>query len=432
MRRFALPLVLLLGLPAALFAVENFPPPEFTQGYRFPATTVPGAREMAFAYLDIAVLIACLAIATYLVTRARSRQHLVVLVLFSLVYFGFYRRGCICAVGSIQNILLALTREGYALPITAAAFFLLPLLFALFAGRVFCAGVCPLGAAQELLLLKPLRVPAWLDQALGALPYLYLGFTAFFVATDSAFLTCQYDPFVLFFRLGGSTPMLIAGVAVLLLSTVVGRPYCRYLCPYGVLLRWLAPLAKWPVRITPAECINCHLCAQACPYGAIRPPSPEGAAPARKEGKGRLVLLLALLPVFVAAGAGLTRLGSPTLSRMHRTVRLADRVWAEEQGKVTGHTDASEAFATQGLQSADLYRNAGAIREEYDLGSWFLGAWIGLVFGLRMIGLAVRRRRDEYQVDTAACVACTRCYAACPVQHAGGLPDGAPAGEAAR
>ena len=432
MRRYALPLVLLLGLPAALFAVENFPPPEFTQGYRFPATSVPGPREMALAYLDIAVLIACLAIATYLVTRARSRQHLVVLVVFSLVYFGFYRRGCICAVGSIQNIILALTREGYALPLTAAAFFLLPLLFALFAGRVFCAGVCPLGAAQELLLLKPLRVPTWLDQALGTLPYLYLGFTAFFVATDSAFLTCQYDPFVLFFRLGGSIPMLIAGVAVLLLSTVVGRPYCRYLCPYGVLLRWLAPLAKWPVRITPAECINCHLCAQACPYGAIRPPSAEGIAPARKEGRGRLVLLLALLPVIVAAGAGLTRLGSPTLSRMHRTVRLADRVWAEEQGKVTGHTDESEAFATQGLQSADLYRNAGEIRKEFDLGSWFLGAWIGLVFGLRMIGLAVRRRRDEYQVDVAACVACTRCYAACPVQHAGGLPDAAPVGEAAR
>jgi len=104
---------------------------------------------------------------------------------------------------------------------------------------------------------------------------------------------------------------------------------------------------------------------------------------------------------------------------------LHNWVWAEEQGRVTGHTDDSAAFGTQGLQSADLYRDAGAIIAEYYLGSWFLVAWIGLVFGLRMIGLAVRRRRDEYEVDAAACVACTRCYAACPVQHAGGLPDGA-------
>ena len=36
---------------------------------------------------------------------------------------------------------------------------MLPLAVALFFGRVFCAGVCPLGAIQELMTLKPIEVP---------------------------------------------------------------------------------------------------------------------------------------------------------------------------------------------------------------------------------------------------------------------------------
>ena len=37
-----------------------------------------------------------------------------------------------------------------AVPLAVVAFFALPLVFALFFGRTFCAAVCPLGAVQEL------------------------------------------------------------------------------------------------------------------------------------------------------------------------------------------------------------------------------------------------------------------------------------------
>ena len=48
-------------------------------------------------------------------------------------------------------------------------------LVALFFGRAFCGGVCPLGAIQELVVLKPVQVPRRLDNALGLLKYVYLG-----------------------------------------------------------------------------------------------------------------------------------------------------------------------------------------------------------------------------------------------------------------
>ena len=40
------------------------------------------------------------------------------------------------------------------------AIFALPLVFTLFFGRSFCASVCPLGAVQELVAVRPVQVPA--------------------------------------------------------------------------------------------------------------------------------------------------------------------------------------------------------------------------------------------------------------------------------
>ena len=137
-------LLVLLLLPATLaLAEQRFPPPEFEGGHQLPETTTPPARAWLLEYLDIAVLAASLGVATWLIYRQRSRKGLIGLSLFSIAYFGFYRKGCVCAIGSIQNVALALFDTGYALPVSALVFFLLPLVFALFAGRSFCCGRMP-------------------------------------------------------------------------------------------------------------------------------------------------------------------------------------------------------------------------------------------------------------------------------------------------
>ena len=43
-----------------------------------------------------------------------------------------------------------------------------------FSGGRSCAAVCPLGAVQELVAVRPIRTPRWLDHVLGLLPYIYL------------------------------------------------------------------------------------------------------------------------------------------------------------------------------------------------------------------------------------------------------------------
>ncbi|UCG48837.1 MAG: 4Fe-4S binding protein, partial [Phycisphaerales bacterium] len=143
----------LLLIPcAAVRGLERFPPPDFESGYEQPETTVPPPRSGIYEYVDPAVLLATLSLASYLVLRRRSRRAIFVLAVFSLLYFGFWRKGCICPIGAIQNVTLMIFDSGYAIPVVAVIFFLLPLVFTLFFGRTFCAAVCPLGAAQDLVL----------------------------------------------------------------------------------------------------------------------------------------------------------------------------------------------------------------------------------------------------------------------------------------
>lgn len=419
----ALLLALLAVTVPRLGLAQNFPHPEFTRGEHFPEITKPAPRAEIFSYVDGAVLLGALVLAAFLVIKLRQRTPIFWLAIFSMGYFGFYRHGCVCSIGAIQNVAQALGGNGYELPLIVAVFFVLPLAAAVFFGRVFCSGVCPLGAIQEVLLLKPVKVPAWLDSVLGLLPFLYLPAAVLFAVKGSSFIICQYDPFILFYRLGGSMWMLLAGVVVLLISTVVGRPYCRYACPYGLLLRWLAPLSAWRPQITLKECINCNLCANACPYGAIQAPTPVEAKYDRRAGRRQLLWLLVALPLLVAVGAGMMRLSSTTLARVDPTVRLAQRVYLEEKGLVKGTTEATDAWANRGVLNSVLFGEAAGIQKWYDMGSWFFGGWIGLILGLKLIGTAIRRRRETYQIDVAACVGCARCFAVCPLDREVPLPE---------
>ena len=241
-------------------------------GYKTPAVQKPLPRAAVLQVVDVALLAAALGMSSWLVLKRRSRKSLVALTIFSVAYFGFYRQGCVCPIGSIQNVAVALADPRYSIPIVVTATFFLPLITAVFLGRAFCGGVCALGAIQELVLLKPVQVPRRLDRALGLLKYVYLSLALFFAlkpAVARDFLICRFDPFVDFFRRTGPPHMLLIGGIFLVAGMFIGRPYCRYLCPYGGLLAWCTRLARRGVTITPGQELDCGLCTDACPYGAI-------------------------------------------------------------------------------------------------------------------------------------------------------------------
>lgn len=429
---------------SAALAVERFPPPDFTN-HALPETIVPSARAGVLDYLDVAFLTVALAVASYLALRRRSRKGLFVLTIVSLLWLGFWRKGCVCPIGSIQNVALGLFDSSYAIPFSVMLFFALPLLFTLFFGRTFCAAVCPLGALQELVSVRPVKLPGWLEHTLGLLPFVYLGAAVVFAATGTAFLICQYDPFVGFFRFS-INKMAVVGLCFLVVGVFIGRPYCRFLCPYGALLGLASRVSKYHVRIPPEECINCRLCEDACPYGAIREPTVPLPAMDLARGRRRLAALLLLLPVLIVAGAVFgDRLAIP-FSYLHPTVRLAELVRAEESANPDGVAPAAEqdqekraapaapkspaapagdttatdmlnAFRNTGRPARELYADVLRLRERFAWAGRWLGAWLGLVIGAKLIYLSIRRRRSDYQPDRANCVSCGRCFWYCPCEQ---------------
>ena len=419
-------------LTSVAVAEQRFPPPEFESGHQLPVATTPAARAVLFQYLDVAVLAVCLGVASWLIYKRRSRKGLVALSIFSLLYFGFWKKGCVCAIGSLQNVSLALCDRSYAVPIGVVAFFVLPLLLALFAGRSFCAGVCPHGALQDLVLLKPVKVPPWLEQALSVLPYIYLGAGVLFAATGSAFIICQYDPFVPIFRMSGRSLMVLSGAALLLLGVFVGRPYCRFLCPYGALLKLGSMVAKWRVRVTPDYCTQCRLCEASCPFGAMREPQASSAdAQALAKDRRRLAWMLALLPVLLVGGGWLGHQFGAPASRLHPTVSLADQlVRAEGTVPNLGPQSPDDLALERARQTPkEILTEAAGIRHRFDIGGWIFGAWVGLVIGAKLISLSVRRKRTDYEPDRGDCFACARCFEYCPNElvRRGLMPATAPA-----
>jgi NosR/NirI family nitrous oxide reductase transcriptional regulator len=415
--RIAAFIVIPLLAPLAALGEIRFPPPEFESGYRLPETTVPPARPAIAEYEGAVVLLAALLLASYLILKRRSRRAVFALMIFSLLYFGFWRQGCICPIGAIQNVTLTAFDSGYAIPITVGLFFVLPLVFTLFLGRVFCGAVCPLGAIQDVVLIHPVAVPRWLESALRLLAYTYLGAAVLFAAVGSVFVVCRYDPFVGFFRLSGNWSVIVLGSALLVIGLFVGRPYCRFLCPYGVILRQMSRLSKWRVTITPDECIKCRLCEQSCPFGAIREPTGDWPRGEYKIAKRRLALFLVLLPVLVAAGGWAGYTLKERLARVHPTVRTAERVYLEETGQVQGTTNASDGFRATGQTTDELYNQAAVIRGRFAIGATLLGAFLGFIVGGKLVTLSVRRRRMEYEADRAGCFACGRCYKFCPKER---------------
>ncbi len=403
-----------IGLLSAMVASADsrFPKPQFDTGHTVPQAAHPAFVQLVPPWADAVILAGALAMAVWLVRSVRSRRWLLAFSMLCLAWFGFIRHGCICPIGAVQNVSVAAWTGG-GLPWFVVALFALPLLAALLFGRVFCGAVCPLGALQDLFIIKPQRVPKALDEVLRLLPLMVLSVGLVYAINGAGYLICRTDPFVGFFRLGAPLPMLLSGLAVLLLGFVIARPYCRYFCPYGLLLEMCARLAWKPVRITAQECINCRLCAGTCPVGAITTPRTPLGSTARIGQFRRFSVMLALAPILIVGFASVGWLSGAFIAHAHPEVALTDLLAKTTSADEDLHPEI-EAFKRSGLSREKAEAQAARTVDRFRRGCAGAGAFMGLVIALRLLALTRLQRRSLHEADRGRCVACGRCFAACP------------------
>ncbi|WFN34458.1 4Fe-4S binding protein [Methanogenium sp. S4BF] len=215
-------------------------------------------RAAGFAYAIIVVF--ALAILWY--TGKINRKKAFVFLLISTA-LGFLIFAPVAPHNFQQLILRDAVSLGASLQVAAAGLTLMLILSLVF-GRIFCGHICPAGAVQELASLVPL--PKCGQN--GKLMSLGIRAVVFVIVLAAAFGwsvgIIDYFGLKEFFSFDVTSVLFYVFLGVLLLSMVVYRPFCRFICPYGLLLSLTAAVSAFKFRRTDT-CIQCGRCERACP-----------------------------------------------------------------------------------------------------------------------------------------------------------------------
>lgn len=145
----------------------------------------------------------------------------------------------------------------------------------IFFGPVLCGWVCPFGSMQEFIngfgkkIFKDKydNINPKLDKALRWLRIISLFVTIIALYKQIKILDdfdptqAMYSIFVQKYKIAG----LVIFSLSLFLSLFIGRPYCRYLCPYGALVGFSNLIRIFTIRKNEENCSHCNKCNDVCP-----------------------------------------------------------------------------------------------------------------------------------------------------------------------
>ena len=203
-----------------------------------------------------------------------------------------------CPIGSLQAVLGS---RDYKFSFYVIGFLLL---FGSLLGRFVCGWLCPFGLVQDLFYKIPFvkkmknlpghNVLKWLKYVILLVFVILLPLFAVDMFGQGKPWFCEY--ICPSGTLAGGIPLVLASeplrqtigflyawkmailIILVLLSVMVYRPFCKYLCPLGAAYGLFNPIAFQRFEVETAKCVKCGKCQDACKMDSNvweNPNSPE-------------------------------------------------------------------------------------------------------------------------------------------------------------
>jgi ferredoxin len=233
----------------------------------------PGRDLLKFILWSV-LLLACIGL---LVTQKKIARIRLPLLIGVAVVFGLVLGEAPNPMEAVVKVFKS-TRRMEARPLDLAVLLTLFSAMAIVGNKLICGWGCQLGALQDAIhalspfkKVKKRKVPFWLANTVRIVIFaVFLDFLYGFVFGSGNFVLYHQ---LNFFKLYNWT---LAPVALFLLpfllvvSFFVYRPFCQFVCPFGLYSWLLENVAVYRVRISEPLCIECDVCVQACPTEAMK------------------------------------------------------------------------------------------------------------------------------------------------------------------
>lgn len=224
--------------------------------------------------IKLLLWVATVAFATYLLQRRKvsTRVRFLMLAAGVLVFgviYGFLVQGGPnpSPVLSLRGVLSsAVVKHTVVLPLLGMLIALL--VIGIVSNKSLCGWGCQLGLLQDLLFRVPTpkwKPPFWLSNSVRILAFATLIGGMAWATFD---WIAPVDPFLLFSSKWVISALLFVGV-LLLASLFIYRPWCQFLCPFGLVSWVLEQVSILRPRVDHDECLGCKNCVSACPTGAM-------------------------------------------------------------------------------------------------------------------------------------------------------------------